>query len=93
MDAEEYTDGEPDSQGTTGAALTRFVVNTPAARQGRSLTSRAMSGFPSGFSPQCVPAMRNPLGMGAKGSAYPPDFAGQSWTDQDTQRTPECSSR
>ena len=47
----------------TGAALTRLVVNTPAASyRGPSLTTRATSGSPDDLSPAATPAARKPAG-------------------------------
>src|SRR5512139_2210498 len=45
---------------TTGAAATRFRVNTTAETHGRSLTTSARSGFPVRLIPQGTPAARNP---------------------------------
>ena len=48
---------------STGAALTRFRVNTPAAdRSGPSLTTSATSADPEALSPAATPAARNPMG-------------------------------
>src|SRR5699024_7913359 len=47
----------------TGAPTTRLVVNTQAATCcGPSLTTRARSGLPEGFSPAVIPAARKPCG-------------------------------
>src|SRR5205823_3962409 len=45
---------------TTGAALTRLVVKTPAAAQGRPATTSARSRAPLSLSPQAVAAAVNP---------------------------------
>src|SRR5439155_24291115 len=45
----------------TGAALTAFVVNSPAAEDKRSAATRARS-LLAAFTPQCTPAARKPLG-------------------------------
>src|SRR5215467_6943488 len=48
---------------STGAALTRFAVNTPAAAaDGPSLTTTATSGCPDSLIPAAIPAARNPAG-------------------------------
>src|SRR6266404_3300718 len=46
----------------TGAATTRFCVNTAAAEAGKSLEISARSSAPVFFKPQAVAAKRNPLG-------------------------------
>ena len=46
---------------STGAALTRLAVNTPAAAyDGPSLTTTATSGCPDDLMPAATPAARNP---------------------------------
>ena len=47
-------------ESTTGAALTRLVVKTPAAAAGASATSRARSRAPVFLIPAAVAAKRNP---------------------------------
>src|SRR5690606_5355493 len=48
----------------TGAALTRLLVNRPAASyRGPLLITRARSGLPVAFNPQAVPAAWNPFGV------------------------------
>ena len=48
---------------STGAALTRFAVNTPAAvASGPSLTTSATSGAPDDLRPAATPDARNPFG-------------------------------
>ena len=48
---------------STGAALTRLAVKTPATpASGPSLITRATSGAPEDFSPAATPAARNPRG-------------------------------
>src|SRR5690606_15362074 len=50
------------SDQSTGAALTRLEVKTPAAaRRGPLLTTRARSGFPFSLIPAAMPAAVNPL--------------------------------
>ena len=45
---------------STGAALTRLVVNTPAAEASESETIKARSGREA-LMPQCIPAARKPF--------------------------------
>src|SRR6267378_450513 len=54
---------------STGAATTRFCVNTPAAEAGTSLERMAKSSAPVFFRPQAVAANRNPLGRDASDRA------------------------
>ena len=50
---------------STGAALTRLLVNTPAAvRAGPSLTTTATSSSPTDFRPAATPAARKPARRG-----------------------------
>src|SRR5216683_7220543 len=51
----------------TGAATTRFCVNTAAAEAGTSLEMRARSSAPVFFRPHAVAAKRNPLGSADSG--------------------------
>src|SRR6266849_7131225 len=53
----------------TGAATTRFCVNTAAAEAGASLERIARSSAPVFFKPQAVAAKRNPSGKDASESA------------------------
>src|SRR5580700_1528922 len=53
----------------TGAATTRFWVKTAAAEAGTSLVIIARSSAPVFFSPQAMPAKRNPRGREASESA------------------------
>src|SRR5712671_5901710 len=53
----------------TGAATTRFCVNTAAAEAGASLERIARSSAPVFFKPQAVAAKRNPRGREASESA------------------------
>ncbi len=56
----------------TGAASTRFVVNTPAATsRGPSFTTRARSGRPEAFNPAVTPAAAEPAGTGDAHGATP----------------------
>src|SRR5258708_9703730 len=50
---------------STGAATTRFCVNTPAAEAGTSLERIAKSSAPVFFRPQAVAAQRKPRGKKA----------------------------
>src|ERR1700730_14613934 len=54
---------------STGAATTRFCVNTPAAEAGTSLERMARSSAPFFFRPQAVAAKRKPRGREASDSA------------------------
>ena len=68
---------------TTGAALTRFWVKTPAPAQGRSLITTAMSsrlGSPSRMPAPAVPA-RKPSGAQTPVPAAPPGAATGTPTD------------
>ena len=57
---------------STGAALTRLLVKTPAAASsGPSLTTSATSGPPLAFSPAATPAARKPCGGGDAHGATP----------------------
>src|SRR5579859_7122755 len=54
----------------TGAATTRFCVNTAAAEAGTSLEKIARSSAPVFFRPQAVAAKRNPWGRAASEGAW-----------------------
>src|SRR6516165_1377108 len=55
---------------TTGAATTRFCVNTAAAEAGTSLDNSARSSAPFFFSPHAVAAKRNPRESAAAEGAW-----------------------
>jgi hypothetical protein len=64
---------------STGAALTRFAVNTPAAvASGPSLTTSATSSPPDAFSPAATPLARNPFGPVTLMGSHPRDRRGQA---------------
>src|ERR1700751_635978 len=56
-------------ESVTGAATTRFCVNTAAADAGTSLEINARSSAPVFFRPHAVAAKRNPLGSADCGGA------------------------
>ncbi len=77
---------------STGAALARLVVNTPAALAGVSVAIKARSGLPDALIPHANPAARNPFG-----AVTPPSIARVSDTVADgrsrRRRACRCSGR